>query len=175
MKDKHIIIALATALVIVFAAMVHLYHLVDNLNQQITSVNKETETLISENKKIYIYDLQEVLRKINAGDKRVQMEEQILKLNNELMAAEKKIKSLKNAKVKEDISDMYVKNLRLKRDEIMENFDKTVAEITDKINMALTEIAKEKNTSTIFIPSTIALRTPYVIDVTDEVVAKMQK
>ena len=116
-----------------------------------------------------------MLRKINAVDEKVQMEEKILKLNNELMEAEKKIKSLKNAQVKEDFSDMYLKNLRMKRDEILENYEKSLGDITDRINSALNEIAKEKNVSTIFVHSVISVKTPYVVDVTDEVSAKIMQ
>jgi len=171
-------IKVETLLIIVLYIIAgYLYHLVGNVreHQQINSEQtiKAMETQITENKKIYIYNLEGVLRKINAVDEKVQMEEKILKLNNELMAAEKKIKSLKDAKVKEDFSDMYMNNLRMKRDEILENYEKSLGDITDRINKALNEIAKEKNVSTIFVHSVISVRTPYVIDVTDEVAARI--
>ena len=176
MNNNRIIIAL-------FAVMICAIGYLDNSvgklqeNQKLNSTQtvQSIEKQISESRKIYIYNLEEVLRKINAVDEKVQMEEKILKLNNELSVAEKKIKSLKNAKVKEDFSDMYMKNLRMKRDEILENYQKTLGDITDRINAALNEIAKEKNVSAVFVHSAIAVRTPYVEDITDEVVARIQK
>ncbi|MBQ4400352.1 MAG: OmpH family outer membrane protein [Alphaproteobacteria bacterium] len=171
-------IKIETVLIIVLYIVAgYMYHLISSIKniQQTNSVQtiKAMETQINENKKIYIYNLEGVLRKINAVDEKVQMEEKILKLNNELMEAEKKIKSLKNAQVKEDFSDMYLKNLRMKRDEILENYEKSLGDITDRINSALNEIAKEKNVSTIFVHSVISVKTPYVVDVTDEVAAKI--
>ena len=176
MNNNRIIIALFAVMI---CAIGYLYNSVGKLqeNQKLNSTQtvQSIEKQISESRKIYIYNLEEVLRKINAVDEKVQMEEKILKLNNELSVAEKKIKSLKNAKVKEDFSDMYMKNLRMKRDEILENYQKTLGDITDRINAALNEIAKEKNVSAVFVHSAIAVRTPYVEDITDEVVARIQK
>ena len=176
MNNNRIIIALFAVMI---CAIGYLYHSVGKLkeNQKLNSTQtvQSIEKQISESRKIYIYNLEEVLRKINAVDEKVQMEEKILKLNNELSVAEKKIKSLKSAKVKEDFSDMYMKNLRMKRDEILENYQKTLGDITDRINTALNEIAKEKNVSAVFVHSAIAVRTPYVEDITDEVVARIQK
>ena len=176
MNNNRIIITLFAVMI---CAIGYLYHSVGKLqeNQKLNSTQtvQSIEKQISESRKIYIYNLEEVLRKINAVDEKVQMEEKILKLNNELSVAEKKIKSLKNAKVKEDFSDMYMKNLRMKRDEILENYQKTLGDITDRINTALNEIAQEKNVSAVFVHSAIAVRTPYVEDITDEVVARVQK
>lgn len=179
MNDNFKKISVYLSVALLYVCVGYLFHSVNCLKQSQQTVSeqniKHLEAQISESRKIYIYNLEEVLRKINAVDEKVQMEEKILKLNNELMAAEKKIKSLKSAKVKEDISDMYVKNLRMKRDEIMENYEKTLGEITDRINSALNEVAKEKNVSAIFVHNIIAVKTPYVEDVTDEIAAKILK
>ena len=130
---------------------------------------------IEENKKIYVYSLDEVLLKSEVVETKQKFDAEIVKLNDELLTAEKKIKSLKNAKVKIDFTDMYLKNLRIKRDELIENYQKTVEEMTKKINAALEEIIKEKNIPAIFVKKAVAVPSPYIIDITGEVIEKIKK
>lgn len=139
------------------------------------AVQQSLQAQINENKKIYIYNLEEVLRKINALETKKKFEDEIIKLNDELLEAEKKIKSLKSAKVKEDFAEVYLNNLRMKRDEIVDNYEKNIEELTSKINAALAEIAQEKNIPTIFVQQAVALNTNFVVDLTDEVAARIQK
>lgn len=126
-------------------------------------------------RKIYVYDLQEVIRHTGIAEAKQKYEQDVISLNEDLLAAEKKIKSLKDAKVKEDFSEVYLKNLRLKRDELVENYEKSISELTGKINVALAEIAKEKDTSAIFVRDIIVVKTPYVEDVTDDVIKHLKK
>ena len=126
-------------------------------------------------RKIYVYDLQEVIRHTGIAEAKQKYEQDVISLNEDLLAAEKKIKSLKDAKVKEDFSEVYLKNLRLKRDELVENYEKSISELTGKINVALAEIAKEKDTSAIFVRDIILVKTPYVEDVTDDVIKHLKK
>ena len=85
MNNNRIIIALFAVMI---CAIGYLYNSVGKLqeNQKLNSTQtvQSIEKQISESRKIYIYNLEEVLRKINAVDEKVQMEEKILKLNNEL-------------------------------------------------------------------------------------------
>lgn len=134
-------------------------------------MNKNTE----ESKKIYVYSLDEVLLKSQVLETKQKFDAEIVKLNEELKVGEKKIKSLKDKKVKIDFSDIYLKNLRNKRDELVENYQKTVEEVTQKINTALEEIVKEKEIPAVFVKKAIAIPSPYVIDITDEVVEKIKK
>ncbi|MBR1915217.1 MAG: hypothetical protein IJ830_02085 [Alphaproteobacteria bacterium] len=130
---------------------------------------------LENSRKIYFYDLQEVIRHTGIAEAKQKYEQDVISLNEDLLAAEKKIKSLKDAKVKEDFSEVYLKNLRLKRDELVENYEKSISELTGKINVALAEIAKEKDTSAIFVRDILVVKTPYVEDVTDDVIKHLKK
>lgn len=154
--------------------------LVKNAEQQkelIRSAKQQEELvkLINDSRKIYVYSLEEVLVKAEALTPKQKFDEDIIKLNEELLDGEKKIKSIKDAKVKEDFSDVYLKNLRMRRDELINNYQNSINELTQKINQALAEIAKEKNASAVFLKSAIAVQTPYVVDLTDEIAERLQK
>jgi len=137
--------------------------------------NQKLQQQITENRKVYIYSLEDVLIKIEAIQIKKKFEQDIMDLNQELVAAEKKIDSIKKADVKADVSDLYLKNLRLKRDELMNNYQKTLEEVTKKINDAVVEVAKEKKVSAVFLKTAIAASTPYVVDITEEVAAHVKK
>ena len=113
--------------------------------------------------------------KAEALSHKQKFDEEILKLNDELLEAEEKIKKIKDAKVKEDFSDVYLKNLRMKRDELVNNYQNSIKDLTQKINQALAEIAKEKDVPAVFLKSAIAVQTPYVVDLTDEIAERLQK
>ena len=125
-------------------------------------------------RKVYVYDLENVLKGLNVLEIKRKFEDEIIKLNDEVFAAEEKIKSLKNAKVKEDFSTMYLNNIRMKRDDLLANYDKTIKELTDKINKVVGEIAKEQNVSVIFMKNAIAVKTPYVVDITEEIISRVR-
>ena len=144
---------------------------VHGLQKQISAQNAQIE----ESKKVYVYSLDDVLKGANVIEIKRKFEDEIIKLNDEVFDAEKKIKSLKDAKVKEDFSTMYLNNVKMKRDELLANYEKTIKELTTKVNKAVGEIAKEKNVSVIFIKNAIAVKTPYVVDVTDEVIKKLKE
>ena len=136
---------------------------------------KVLANLINNNRRVYVYNLEEVLIKLDVQGNKQKFDNSIIKLNNELMDGEKKIKNIKKAKVKEDFSDMYLKNLRLKRDELVDEYQKSVEKLNDRIKQALVEIAKEKDAPAIFLKSAIAITTPHVVDLTNEVVKKVKK
>ena len=126
-------------------------------------------------RKVYVYDLQKVLLSTNLIEAKRQYEQEILNLNDELLKAEQKIKSLKDAKVKEDFSTVYLNNLRLKRDEITKNYETQVNTITQNINAALSEIAKQQHIAAIFVRDAVAVNTPDVVDITQDVVQKISQ
>lgn len=137
--------------------------------------NQKLEQQVIESRKVYIYSLEDVLRKIDAVQTKQKFEADILELNKELVAAEEKIDSIKKAQVKADVSELYLKNLRLKREELMNNYQKTLEELTKKINDAVVEIAKEKQVSAVFLKTAIAATSPYVVDISDEVAKRIKK
>lgn len=134
----------------------------------------EQQNQIQVNRKILFYNLEEVLRATNAINAKTEFEGEIIKLNDEVFAAEKKIKSLKDAKVKADFSDVYLNNLKLKRDDLVAKYEQNIKELTDKINAALVDVAKENNASVIFVQSALAVNTPETQDVTDEIIKKIK-
>ena len=141
------------------------------LNNQIKAQNAQIEA----SKMVYFYNLEEVLRETNAISAKTNFESEILKLNDEVFAAEKKIKSIKDAKVKADFSDVYLNTIKLKREELIKKYDESIKTITDGINKALAEVAAEKGVATIFVQSAIAVNTAYTEDVTDEIIKRLKK
>lgn len=141
------------------------------LNNQIKAQNAQIEA----SKMVYFYNLEAVLRETNAISAKTNFESEILKLNDEVFAAEKKIKSIKDAKVKADFSDVYLNTIKLKREELIKKYDESIKTITDGINKALAEVAAEKGVATIFVQSAIAVNTAYTEDVTDEIIKRLKK
>lgn len=142
---------------------------------QYVSQQKEFANALNENRKVYVYSLEEVLVKVEAISNKQKFDEDILKLNDELMKGKEKIKNIKNAKLQEDFSDVYLKNLRMKRDDLVSNYQKSIKDLTGKINAALADIAKERDISAVFLKSALAVSSPHVVDLTDEVAARVQK
>lgn len=136
---------------------------------------KVMANLINNNRRVYVYNLEEVLIRLDVQGKKLKFDNSIVKLNNELMDGEKKIKNIKKADVQEDFSDVYLSNLRMKRDELVEEYQKSVEKLNDRIKQALIEIAKEKDAPAIFLKSAVAIKTPHVVDLTNEVVKKVKK
>ena len=136
---------------------------------------KVMANLINNNRKVYVYNLEEVLIKLDVQGNKQKFDNDIIKLNNELMDGEKKIKNIKKANVKEDFSDVYLSNLRMKRDELVDEYQKSVEKLNDRIKQALVETAKEKDAPAIFLKSAVAIKTPHVVDLTNEVVKKVKK
>ena len=124
---------------------------------------------------IYVYSLEEAMVGINAAEEKNKFEQEALRLSDEVTAAEEKIMSIKDKSVQEDFSDVYLNSLRLKRDNLVEEYHKMLEELSNKVNKGLEEIAAEKNAGTIFLKSMIAVNTPYVVDVTPELIAKLKK
>jgi len=141
-------------------------------NQQLS---QQLGRQIEENRKVYIYSLDEVLLKVEALESKRKFEEDVTKLNDELLEAEEKIKNIQDANLQEDFSVVYLKNLRMKRDDLVNNYQKSIEDLTTKINEALASIAKEKDISVVFLKSSIAATSPYVVDITEEVVNRIKK
>lgn len=143
---------------------------IKNLKTQYTALQ---DRVIAQ-RKIYVYNLEEILTKSDIMATKKEFEENLIKLNNELTDGQKRIKSLHDAKIKEDFSEVYLNNLRSKRDELVNHYDKKLDELADKINKALTELCKEKDIPTVFLNTSIAITTDDVIDLTDEILEKIK-
>lgn len=173
---KKYISQIIQGLFIIFA--IYLLHENAVLKQQIAAQSQEISAAQAELKSartVYVYSLEEAMVGISAADKKEKFRQEVVKLNDEVMSAEKKIKSLKDKDVKEDFSDVYLNSLRLKRDNLVEEYQNMLEELRDKVNNGLDEIATEKNVNAIFLKSSVAVMTPYVVDVTPELVEKLKK
>ena len=168
-------IAAAVVLVLaaVFGCIAHLYYKTSEL-YHISGVFYHKigglEQQVGRSQRIFVYNLEKVVEAIKLSDIKSEFEDKIKKISDEVAEAKKKISSLKDSKVKTDFSDIYVKSLSLKRDEAIEEYNKEMTAITDKINAALQKIANHYGIATIYNTNMIAVSTPYVIDVTPDVI-----
>ena len=123
---------------------------------------------------IYVYDLEETLRGISVDELNREFEFKINILNEEVTSAQEKIASVKDSKLKDDFSDVYLKSLKLKRDTMIKEYTKTLQNITDKINQALADVAREKGGVAIFDKRVVVTNTPAISDITPEVIRRVQ-
>ena len=174
-KKNYPLIALIACLVFLFGYVVCLNCKLIHTNNRLGKINESLQSELSESRKIYIYNVDKLLVATDMLKMKKQYKQDIINLNRELTEAENKIKSLKNAKVKEDFSEMYFKNLKMKRDEIVGNYEKYVLEATNKLNKALEDVIKEKNIPVVFAQKAVAVKTPNTIDITEDILAKLKQ
>ena len=93
----------------------------------------------------------------------------------EVETAQRKIQSIKDAKVKDDFTEMYMKSLKLKRDDLLKAYDEAMMQATENVNVALQEIAKAKHVTTIFNSKALAVTTNNTIDLTNDVIEAVNK
>ncbi len=151
------------------------------LAQRVTKVEngaQEVENMLAQrvddNRRIYVYNMEETLRAAGVPASSQQFETDIASLEREVTDAQEKIKTLKEAQVKEEFSDMYLRSLRMRRDELINKYSESMQVVLNAINKALEEVARENNVHTIFLSSAIAISTEYVVDVTPQVIERMQ-
>ena len=129
---------------------------------------------LQNSKKVYVYDLQEALKGLKIDTLNAEFENRINVLNREVLSAQDKISSLKDYKVKENFSDVYLNSLKMKRDTMINDYNEALQDITTQINDNLVRIAEEKNTPTIFNKQSISAMTKDVEDITQELVDKIK-
>lgn len=130
---------------------------------------------VDDNRKIYMYNMEETLKLAGIPESNQKFESDIASLEHEVREAQEKIKTLKEAQVKEEFSEMYLRSLQMKRDELISKYSESMQDVLSQINSALEEVARENNVHTIFMSNAIAISTEYVVDVTPQVVKKMQE
>lgn len=140
---------------------------------QSQKINQLSEQIQS-SKKVYVYDLQEALKGLKIDTLNAEFENRINVLNREVLSAQDKISSLKDYKVKENFSDVYLNSLKMKRDTMINDYNEALQDITMQINDNLVKIAEEKNTPTIFNKQSISAMTKDVEDITQELVDKIK-
>lgn len=150
--------------VFAFFIIVNMYYKNAVLSQQIEQA-----------KKVYVFSMEDALIKLGTVSLKQNFEKEVMVLNNELEKNEKKIETIRNAKVRDDFSAVYMDSLKLKRDTLVQNYQKQLADLTEQINKALSEVAKKYDAPTIFNAKSTVVKTNKVVDVTSEVVNKIQK
>lgn len=145
--------------VFAFFIIVNMYYKNAVLSQQIEQAQK-----------VYVFSMEDALIKLGTVSLKQNFEKEVMALNNELEKNEKKIETIRNAKVRDDFSAVYMDSLKLKRDTLVQNYQKQLADLTEQINKALSEVAKKYDAPTIFNAKSTVVKTSNVTDVTDEVV-----
>ncbi len=109
-----------------------------------TSTGASVNTITRQLKKIYVFDLEKALLKLNIADINKEFEAKIKVLNDEVSTAQKKIASLKETKDKDTFSDMYLQSLTLKRDTMLQEYTNTLESLTEEINQTVANVGIEK-------------------------------
>ncbi len=143
------------------------------LQQAQSDLQSELKQTAAQLKKVYVYDLEETLRSLKLDDLNREFEAKINILNDEVSGAQKKIASLKETKDKDNFSDVYLKSLKLKRDTMLQEYNRTLENLTEEINKAVSEIATEKGASIIFDKRIISSETENVEDITQELIKRV--
>lgn len=147
---------------------------ITKLKQEQTSLKDNFQQAVSQVKKVYVYDLEETLRGVKLDSLNMEFEAKINILNDEVSSAQKKIASLKETKEKDDFSDVYLKSLKLKRDTMIQEYNRTLDNLTQEVNQVISDIANEKGASVIFDKRFISAQTENVEDVTAEVIKRVK-
>ena len=177
-SSKGVFFVLGTAYLLLSGLVVFVYQLA----QRVSFIENNAEQMenrlaarVDENRKIYVYNMEQTLLAAGIPASSQQFETDIAALQKEVADAQEKIKTLKEAQVKEEFSDMYLRSLRMKRDELINKYSESMQVVLDAINNALEEVARENNVHTIFLSSAIAISTEYVIDVTPQIIERMKQ
>ena len=139
-----------------------------------SALKTELQQTAAQLKKVYVYDLEETLRSVQLDSLNREFEAKINILNDEVSTAQKKIASLKETKDKDNFSDVYLKSLKLKRDTMLQEYNRTLENLTAEINQIISEIATEKGASVIFDKRIISSETENVEDVTPELIKRVK-
>ncbi|MBQ9271265.1 MAG: OmpH family outer membrane protein [Alphaproteobacteria bacterium] len=123
----------------------------------------------------YVYNMEAVLMQTGLAEENRKFESDMVGLEKEIDAAEKKVKSMKDKKLQEEYREMYMKSLTLKRNTLVEDHEKFMKSLLKNINKTLTEVAKKNNVKVIFSNKAVIFSTNYVTDVTPVVAKKLKE
>ena len=98
----------------------------------------------------YVYNMEAVLMQTGLADENRKFETNMADLEKEIDAAEKKVKSMKDEKLRQEYRDMYMKSLTLKRNTLVEEHEKFMKSLLKNVKKTLAEVAKENDVKVIF-------------------------
>lgn len=145
------------------------------LNNRVEELQNQTAQEIVNNRRVFVCNMEEIYKQLNVEDRNTDFELKIAKLNDDVSAAQQKIKNLKDAKVKADFTDVYLNSLLAKRDKMVEEYQNSLQETMVKINQAMAAVATEKKATTIFRSQAVTALTKYTVDVTNDVLKKINE
>lgn len=157
-------VALTLLLCILIASNAFLFYKYNQLNN-----------LVTQNRNVYVYNMEGALVLAGMADENQQFEAELRNLESDIDASTRKLKTIKDAKLKEEYQEMYMKSLKIKRDDLIKKHEKFVTDISKNVNKALIKVADKNNVSTIYMMKAIAVNTPYVVDVTPQIAEILKK
>ena len=144
------------------------------LETQIVQMEGNLTQNVDNNRKIYVFNMDETVKGIGLQATNQKFEADITDLDEQVKEAQATIKDLKDEVMKAKILNLSIKPLQMKRDDLLEAYSKSMQQSLAQINAALAEIATENNVPAIFMSKSVAVNTNYVVDVTEQVVAKIK-
>ena len=148
---------------------------VQMLKSQVANMNAELSQKFEEGNKVYVFSMEETILAMGMLDKKRLFEQRVNRLNDEVRAAEKKLKSIKDKSVRSEYSEVYMKSLQIKRNNLITDYEKEMTDLTNRINKALEDVVSERNLPVVLTAKDIAVTTQNVVDITKDVIAKMQE
>ncbi len=139
-----------------------------------SEIKQDFNTSVAQMKKVYVYNLEETLKGVELEKINQEFEKKLKVLNDEVSIAQDKISSLKDSKDKDNFSDIYLQSLKLKRDTMLQEYNRMLEDITAQVNQAVSQVAKEKDAAVILDIRAVAALTENVEDVTSEVIKKVK-
>jgi len=123
----------------------------------------------------YVYNAEQLIRNFSALTEVKQVfEKQISVLNTKVNEAREKLDGMKDKKAKEEYATVYLSSLTLQRDQLVEQYQKDLNVLSQKIDQALVDVANENGLPYVFDAKAIVVTTPHVVDVTGAVLKKLQ-
>lgn len=155
--DKTVVFAVIAAILFVIS-IVHCAK-IHSLQQQIEA-----------NRFVYVYDVNKlVAMSPNLAAIRQNYDAKIAQLSEQVDAAVDKLNKMKDKKAKAEYSEVYLNSLSLKRNDLIEEYQRALKDAGEKINAALIEVANQKKVNAVFSASAIAVKTGDVVDITNDV------
>jgi hypothetical protein len=148
---------------------------VQMLKSQFSNIDSQVAQKIDAGRKIYVFSLDDTVLSLGMLDKKKLFEQKVNKLNDEVRAAEKKLKGIKDQSVRSEYSEVYMKSLQIKRNNFIMDYEKEMAELNNRINKALEDVVVEQKLPAVWSAKNIAVATPDVVDITEAVIAKLQE
>ncbi len=126
-------------------------------------------------KYVYVYNMELLVKNYPAILSLQQnYEKQLAILTAQVEEVKAKVEKVEDKKAKEEVSKAYLSQIVEKRNNLVASYQQNLQILTANMNKALQEVTAEKKINTVFNISAIAVTTPYVVDITKEVLQKLK-